>query len=122
MLRDELLICPTTGIGNDHVAATGNNNTLDGGAGNDALVAAAGHTGDHVVFQFGFGHDAVQGFSTAGNDVVHLESFGLGTFANLQTYMSQVGNDVLIGFDVGHSLTLQNVALGTLNQNHFDLA
>ena len=36
--------------------------------------------------------------------------------------MSQVGNDVLIGFDVGHSLTLQNVALGTLNQNHFDLA
>ena len=74
------------------------------------------------MFQFGFGHDAVQGFSTAGNDVVHLESFGLGTFANLQTYMSQVGNDVLIGFDVGHSLTLQNVALGTLNQNHFDLA
>ena len=66
-------------------SSTGNNNTLDGGAGNDALVAAAGHTGDHVVFQFGFGHDAVQGFSTAGNDVVHLESFGLGTFANLQS-------------------------------------
>ena len=84
-MNSRLLICPTPGIGNDHVAATGNNNTLDGGAGNDAWI-------------------------------------GLGTFANLQTYMSQVGNDVLISFDVGHSLTLQNVALGTLNQNHFDLA
>ena len=81
--------------GIDDLAATGNNNTLDGGAGNDTLVAAAGHSGDHFVFQFVYGHDIVQGFSTAGNDVVHLESFGLGTFANLQTYMTQVGNDVL---------------------------
>ena len=36
--------------------------------------------------------------------------------------MSQVGNDVVISFDVGHSLTLQNVQLNTLNQAHFDLA
>jgi hypothetical protein len=71
--------------------------------GNDTLVAAVGHTGDHFVFQAGYGHDIVQGFSTAGNDVVHLESFGLGTFANLQQYLSQVGNDVLISFDVAHT-------------------
>ena len=67
-------------------------------------------------------HDIVQGFSTAGNDIVHLESFGLGSFANLQTFMSQVGNDVRISFDVAHSLILQNVQLNTLNAGHFDLA
>ncbi len=85
-------------------------------------MAAAGHSGDHFVFQFGYGHDVVQGFAAAGNDVVHLELFGLGSFANLQTYMSQVGADVHIVFDVAHSLILQNVKLGTLNAGHFDLA
>ena len=45
------------------------------------------------MFQFLYGHETVQGFSAAGNHVVHLKLFGLGTFANLQTYMSQVGND-----------------------------
>ena len=109
------------GAGSDWIGATGNNNLLDGGAGNDILVAAAGHTGDHFVFQAGYGHDAVQGFSASGGDIVHLESFGLGTFANLQAYTSQVGNDVVISFDVAHSLTLQNVQLSTLNQTHFDL-
>ena len=108
--------------GVDYLAATGNNNTLDGGADDDTLVAAAGHSGDHFVFQFGYGHDVVQGFAAAGNDVVHLESFGLGSFANLQTYLSQVGVDVHISFDVAHSLILQNVALGALNAGHFDLA
>ena len=53
------------GAGNDYLGATGNNNTLDGGAGNDTLVAAAGHTGDQFVFQFGYGHDVVQGFAVA---------------------------------------------------------
>ena len=108
--------------GIDVLTATGNNNTLDGGAGNDTLIAAAGHSGDHFVFQFGYEHDIVQGFSTAGNDIVHLESFGLGSFANLQTFMSQVGNDVRISFDVAHSLILQNVQLNTLNAGDFDLA
>ena len=123
-------IVGVSGVGNslfgeagiDVLAATGNNNTLDGGAGNDTLFAAAGHSGDHFVFQFGYEHDIVQGFSTAGNDIVHLESFGLGSFANLQTFMSQVGNDVRISFDVAHSLILQNVQLNTLNAGDFDLA
>jgi hypothetical protein len=34
------------GSGNDYVAATGNFNVLDGGTGDDSLVAAAGHQGD----------------------------------------------------------------------------
>ena len=108
------------GAGVDWVGATGNNNRLDGGAGNDTLVAAAGHANATFVFHAGYGEDQVVNFSTAGGDLVNLETFGLADFAALQPFMSQSGADVVIdlGADV---LTLRNIQLNTLNAGHFDL-
>jgi len=108
------------GAGDDYLAASGDDNLLDGGQGDDILLVAA-HSDDRFVFHFGYGHDTVQGFSTAAGDVVDMEGFGL-SFAALQSTMSQVGNDVVIALDTGHSLTLRNVQLGTLSAGDFDLA
>ncbi len=107
---------------NDYLAATGNGNTLDGGAGNDTLEAAAGHSSDTFVFHAYYAADTIIGFSTAGGDIINLETFGLASFAQLQPYMSQAGNDVVIALNGTDILTLQNVQLGALGASHFDLA
>ena len=65
--------------------------------------------------------DTIIGFSTAGGDIINLESFGLASFAQLQPYMSQAGNDVVIALNGTDILTLQNVQLGALSASHFDL-
>ena len=65
--------------------------------------------------------DTVQGFSTAGGDVVNLETFGIADFATLQSYISQSGSDVVIALNGSDILTLQNVALGSLDAADFDL-
>ena len=53
--------------------------------------------------------------------MLDLEGFGLANFAALSPYMTQVGNDVVIGFDGAHSVTLEGIQLVTLNAGHFDL-
>ena len=58
-------------------------------------MLVAGHSNDRFVFHVGYGHDTVVGFASAAGDVIDLEGFGL-SFAALQSYMSQVGNDVVI--------------------------
>ena len=107
--------------GADYLAATGNANLLDGGAGNDTLEAAVGHLDDVFVFHAGYGRDTILNFSVGGGDVVNLETFGLANFAALQPFMAQVGSDVVITLNGADILTMQNVALGTLSANDFDL-
>ena len=53
--------------------------------------------------------------------MVNLETFGLANFAALQPFMAQVGSDVVITLNGADILTMQNVALGTLSANDFDL-
>ena len=54
--------------------------------------------------------------------MVNLETFGIANFATLQSYMSQVGSDVVIALNGTDILTLQNVAIGSLTVANFDLA
>ena len=63
--------------------------------------------------------DTIIGFSAAGGDFVDLETFGLADFSQLQPYMSQAGNDVVIALNGTDNLTLQNVQLNTLTASHF---
>lgn len=109
------------GDGNDWLGASGHGNVLDGGAGDDLLVSAAGNLDTRFVFHAGYGHDVIEGFSTAGGHVLDLQGFGLADLAALSPYMSQAGADVVISFDIAHSVTLRNVDLVSLNDGHFDL-
>ena len=76
---------------------------------------------DTFTFHAGYDQDTIVGFSTAGGDTVDLETFGLADFSQLQPYMSQAGNDVVIALNGTDILTLQNVQLNTLTASHFDL-
>jgi Ca2+-binding RTX toxin-like protein len=97
---------------NDYLAASGNSTYFDPGSGNDAMLAAAGHSGDLFIFHPGYGRDEITGFTAhivaGGSDVIDLRGYGL-TFANLiNTYTNQIGTDAVITLG-GDTLTLHNV-------------
>ena len=114
------------GAGNDWLGATGDNNTLDGGAGNDTLVAAPGtHQGDVFNYRPGYAQDEIIGFSrhnAGGTDVVSIQGFGVTTFAQLQTFMTQSGGDTVITLNTADILIVRGVAPGTLQASDFLLA
>ena len=104
------------GAGNDWLGATGDNNTLDGGAGNDTLVAAPGtHQGDVFNYRPGYAQDEIIGFSrhnAGGTDVVSIQGFGVTTFGQLQTFMTQSGGDTVITLNTADILIVRGVAPG----------
>jgi len=114
------------GAGNDWLGATGDNNTLDGGTGNDTLVAATGtHQGDVFNYRASYAQDEIIGFSrhqTGGTDMVSIQGFGVTTFAQLQTLMTQSGVDTVITFDTADILTIRNVLPGEWQATDFQRA
>ena len=50
-----------------------------------------------------------------------MEAFGLANFGQLQPYMAQVGNDVVITINPATIFTLRDVAIGSLGAGQFDL-
>jgi Ca2+-binding RTX toxin-like protein len=101
------------GAGNDIIKSSGGQDTLSGGLGNDAFVVRAGE-----------GNDTVTDFSpnaVSNNDVIDLIGFGASfdTFAEVMAAASQNGSDVVIDFDAGQHLTLQNLNLGDLTAADF---
>ena len=101
------------------MAATGNNNTFNGGTGNDQMVAAAGHLSNFYIFAPGSGQDSITGFEGVNADRVDLRGFGPADFAALDPYMSQVGADTVITLNGADILTVKNVNTGTLVDNDF---
>ena len=114
------------GAGNDWLGATGSGNVLDGGAGNDTLVAAtAAHQGDVFNYRAGYAQDEVIGFARhgdGGTDVVSIQGFGVTTFGQLQTLMTQSGADTVITFNTADILTIRNVLPGQWLDTDFQLA
>src|SRR5262249_51244915 len=104
----------------DYLAATGNGNVLDGGAGNDQLVAGA-HSGDRFVFHAGYGLDSITGFArhgAGGTDVIDLNGFGL-NFASLQPFLSTVGGNAVITINAATVLTIVGVTSAQLQASDF---
>jgi len=103
----------SNGSGNDldnNIYGNANSNILTGGLGND-----------HYFFTADNAHDTLTEFAPgdAYGDLITLSAFGILSFAELQSYMSQVGNDTVITFDAANDITLKNVILGFLNANDF---
>ena len=53
------------------------------------------------------------------DDRIQFDDAIFSDFADVQSHMQQVGNDVVITYDDGNSITLQNTNIGSLNANDF---
>ncbi len=121
----------TGGADADVLFGHGGNDTIDGKAGNDLIVGGTGNdtltggTGDdRFVFAAGDGVDVVTDFSPgdASGDLIDLHGYGVTVFNDLQTHMTQAGNDTVIFFDPQNQITLHNVQLAQLNSGDFALS
>ena len=109
------------GRGGDDVLIGGDgDDILFGNQGDDAIYGGAGN--DLIMFDAGDGRDVLFDF-VAGvgvGDAIQLgASLGVSSFAQLQSHMTQVGDDTLISFDATTSLTIVGVKPGALAANDF---
>ncbi|MEI7907236.1 MAG: response regulator [Bacteroidota bacterium] len=73
---------------------------------------------DTLTFSAGDGHDTVTNFNTA-HDVIDISSFGLGSFANVASLITEVGVNAVINFATGEVITLTNVDQNNLHSSNF---
>lgn len=114
------------GLGNDELFGGDGDDVLEGGNDNDRLSGGFGHnvlTGGAGAdeFEAGEGQTVVTDF-TVGVDQVDLTDMNITSFAQLQPYLSQVGQDVVFSRLYGgvpQTLTLANVNLADLTAASF---
>jgi Ca2+-binding RTX toxin-like protein len=105
--------------GNDIVDAGAGNDTVIGGTGNDTLTGAAGN--DRFVYDTrGWDGDTITDFTTG--DRIDLSLLGFATFASVQPFLTQIGNDVRLQIRFGNDLdtiVIQNRTLAQITTNSF---
>lgn len=114
----------------DRLYGYGGDDALNGGEGKDLITGGTGNdflTGGTEGDTFAFyayggvvdiGQDVIEDFEV-GMDHIHLDDAIFADFADVQANMQQVGNDVVITYDAGNTITLQNVNIGSLSANDF---
>ena len=105
--------------GDDVLRGDSNNNILTGEVGNDRLFGGAGDDTFVISAAIG-GSETVEDFSTAGDLLRVLDpAFGT-TFDDLKANnLRQVGDDALLDFGGGNSVTLLGVDVDDLSANDF---
>jgi hypothetical protein len=124
---DQFLTVPSTlgeligTAGDDTIRGKAIDDTLDGGLGHDVLTGGMG--ADTFIFNLGDGKDTVTEFDTRGadHDVVDLGLDAIGNFADLKDLAHQRGDDVILNFGEGDSLTFQHVNIHDLSRADFIL-
>ncbi|MEA2876325.1 MAG: hypothetical protein QOF14_1521 [Hyphomicrobiales bacterium] len=108
------------GAGNDRLFGGAGNDRLDGGTGADFLNGGAGD--DRFIYRAGDGADTIFGFAAGpgSEDRIRLVMVpNVNTFADVLARATQVGNDTLIDFGGGNSITLRNVQRSSLSADDF---
>ncbi|WP_051909764.1 FG-GAP-like repeat-containing protein [Neorhizobium galegae] len=108
------------GEDNDAVSGGAGNDEIYGGEGNDTLTGGSGS--DAFVFTPNFGHDTVTDFSAAGGDIIQFDKAVFANWTQLLSHSVQSGSNVVITADPNNSITLQSVALSSLQQSNFQFA
>ena len=104
--------------GDDKLAGGAGNDTLDGGTGADTMNG--GNGSDVFIYAVGYGADTVEDFATAASDTIDLRAFAtIHTLADVLARATQVGNDTVIDFGGGDTLTLKSVQKGDLTDSSF---
>lgn len=103
--------------GDDDIKGGSGSDWLQGGTGNDELTGGAGHD----TFVFSSGRDEFDDFSTRDDEIVIDTKLGIKSFADLMKTAKVVdgGEDVRFDFGNGHTLTLEDTKLSSLNASHF---
>ena len=79
----------------DTITASATGNLLDGGGGNDTLIA--GNGGDEIRFATGFDVDTVINFNAAA-DTISLEDFSISDWNDLLSIATESGGDTTFDF------------------------
>ncbi|MFZ2870719.1 calcium-binding protein [Zavarzinia sp.] len=90
-------------------------NVLAGLRGSDTLTGAGG--ADIFVFGTGFGQDRITDF--ASNDVIKFENGLFADLADVKAHATQVGDDILIAWSAGNTITIDEYLLTKLNAGDF---
>jgi Ca2+-binding RTX toxin-like protein len=100
---------------------TGNSgvNVITGGLGNDILTGGAGK--DTFSFQRGDGSDIITDFQagTSGPDLVRLNDYGFSTFAEVQSAMTQVGDDAHLALSSFETLVFRDTQVSSFVAGDF---
>jgi len=91
--------------------------TLDGGAGNDVLIGMAG--ADIYALAAGNGSDLIVGFTA--EDSVRLTGYGITSFSQLSSQLTQKGDDAVLNLGNGEILVFADTAVGKLSAEQFAL-
>ncbi|HSK38688.1 MAG TPA: carbohydrate-binding domain-containing protein [Arenibaculum sp.] len=110
-------------VGNDadnYIAASGAPyNQLDGGKGDDTLVGSKGM--DLFVLKDGNGNDVILNFANSpGNtDKVRLEGFHFRHFDDVEPWMSEIGDDVVLRLDEDQAVLFKDKRIADFSQEQF---
>lgn len=114
---DDTIIGSASG---DQLFGNNGNDLLDGGAGNDFLSGGLG--ADTFAYATGSRADTIGDFALAQTDKIDLTGVaGISTFAEIQALATQQGQNTVIDFGNGDTLTLLNVTLSNLTAADFIL-
>lgn len=100
------------GAGNDTLKGRSGVDVLQGGRGNDLLIL--GGSEDTVIFEKRDGRDVVRSF-TDGIDIIDLRDFDFNNFQEVKQLARNNGNDLVINFDTGDRLTIEDLARADFN-------
>ena len=114
-----------SGSPDDTLTGDGLANVLYGGGGNDILTGAGGADrllggsgSDIFVFTLGFGQDTVTDFSPS--DMLRIDHAIFANWTTLLNDAQQVGTSTVITASAGNTITLQNVAISSLNASQVE--
>ncbi|AJD45194.1 endo-1,3-1,4-beta-glycanase protein (plasmid) [Rhizobium gallicum bv. gallicum R602sp] len=106
------------GNGADNIITGGSGSqTIDGRAGNDVLIGAGGS--DTFIFTRGNGSDLVVDFGT--DDIVRLNSYGLSSFDQVVSHLTQEGANLRLDLGGGESIVFANKTVADLRADQFQL-
>ena len=109
------------GTGNDALNGGAGADTLVGGTGNDNLTG--GTSADTFVYATGGGSDFVSDFNRGQGDRIDVTDVsGIYSLADIQSRASTQGSNTLIDFGNGDTITLANIAVGSLVASDFIFA
>lgn len=113
----------TTGIGNalaNIIIGDTLAQMIDGRAGNDVITGGGG--GDTFIFQPGSGHDVITDFTAGSKPAkVLLSGYDVASFADVQSRMTQVGNDVVLTLTDSDSITFRQTTIEKFTSANFML-
>jgi serralysin len=93
------------------------NQTLNGGAGNDVLVGVGKN--ETFIVAKGNGSDAIYGWNAT--DQIRLDGYGLTSLAGVQSIASQAGSDTVLKFANGEQLVIRDTQVSSLTADNFML-